>query len=116
MARNTILTRKIILASLLAIGVAGGAQAQGIGNVVGGGGATLAGGSDDQLITYSLGGAGGGGTFVQSGRLVTFAGSDGDGPHWHRAPQSDGNPGSEAWMIGGGDDRRVVYVSPPKRR
>jgi hypothetical protein len=71
-----------------------------------------AGGGDDQQITYSLGGAGGGASFVQSGRLVTFAGSDGDGPQWNYGAAQDSNPGREAWMIGGGDNTTVVYVSP----
>src|SRR5690242_15956487 len=37
MACNTAFARKTVLVSLLAIGVAGSAQAQGVGNIVGGG-------------------------------------------------------------------------------
>jgi hypothetical protein len=116
MARNTILTSRTVFASLLAIGVAGGAQAQGVGNIVGGGVATLMGGGDDQQITYSPGGAGGGAIFAQAGRTATFAGSHGGKPVWTYAAPPDGNPGREAWMIGGGDDTQVVYVSPHQRR
>ena len=112
MACNTIFTRKIIFATLFAIGVAGSAKADG--NIVGGGSATITGGGDNTQITYSTGGAGGGGSSpVQSGRLVTFAGSDGDGgPRWNYGASPDGNPGREAWMIGGGDNTQVSYVSP----
>ena len=76
--------------------------------------ATITGGGDNtQIITYSMGGAGGGGSPVQSGRLVTFAGSDGDGgSRWNYGAPPNGNPGREAWMTGGGDDTQVVYVSP----
>ena len=116
MACNTILTSKTVVASLLAIGVAGSVQAQSVGNIVGGGSATLTGGGDDQQITYSLGGAGGGTTLEQAGRLATFAGSDGDGPLWKYGAPPNSNPGREAWMIGGGDNTEVVYVSPRQRR
>ena len=113
MACNTIFSRKTIFASLLAIGVAGGVQAQGVGNIVGGGSATRTGGGDDTQITYSLGGAGaGGGSVVQSGRLATFAGSDGDSSLWTYGAAPDGSPGREAGLTGGGDDTQVVYVSP----
>ena len=116
MACDTIFIRRTIFASLLAIGAAGSVQAQSVGNVVGGGSATITGGGDDMQITYSLGGAGGGGgPVVQSGRLVTFAGSDGDGPQWNYGAAQDSNPGREAWMIGGGDNTTVVYVSPHQR-
>jgi hypothetical protein len=113
MACNTILTRKTIFAALFAIGAAGSAQAQGIGNVVGGGSATITGGGDNAQITYSMGGAGGGGgSVVQSGRLAAFAGTDGDSPRFNYGAPPDGNPGREAWMIGGGDDTQVLYLSP----
>jgi hypothetical protein len=111
MACNTIFTRKIIFATLFAIGVAGSAQADG--NIVGGGSATITGGGDNTQITYSMGGAGGGSAFaVQPGRLAAFAGTDGDSPRFNYGAPPDGNPGREAWMIGGGDDTQVVYVSP----
>ena len=104
MACNTILIRRTIFASLLAIGAAGSVQAQGAGNVVGGGSATITGG-------------GGGGPVVQSGRLVTFAGGDGDGgARWNYGAPPGGNPGREAWMVGGGEDTQVVYASPRQRR
>jgi len=118
MARSTSFTTRTLFASLLAIGVAGGARAEGGGNVVGGGSATLTGGGDNAQITYSLGGAGGGGgSPVQAGRLVAFAGSGGDGgSRWSYGAPPDGNPGREAWMTGGGDDTQVVYLSPHQRR
>jgi hypothetical protein len=107
MACNTISARRTILASLFAIGFVGGATAQGIGN---GGSATLTGGGDDQQITYSPGGADG-----VLGRLVTFRGSDGDGPNWNYGPPAAGNPGREVWMTGGGEDTQLAYVSPQQR-
>jgi hypothetical protein len=113
MACNTIFTRKTIFAALFAIGAAGSAQAESNGNVVGGGGATITGGGDNTQITYSMVAAGAGsGLIVQLGRLAAFAGSDGDGPRLNYGAPPDGNPGREAWMIGGGDDTHVVYVSP----
>ena len=84
---------------------------------MGGGSATITGGGDDMQVTYSVGGAGGGGPAVQSGRLVTFAGGDGDGgARWTYGAPPDGNPGREAWMVGGGEDTQVVYASPRQRR
>ena len=113
MACDTIFIRRTIFASLLAIGAAGSVQAEIVGNVVGGGSATITGGGDDTQITYSMVGAGGGGgLMVQLGRLAAFAGSDGDGPRLNYGAPPDGNPGREAWMIGGGDDTQVVYVLP----
>jgi len=115
MACNTIFTRKTIFAALFAIGAAGSAQAQG--NIVGGGSATITGGGDNTQITYSMVGAGGGGgLIVQLGRLAAFAGSDGDGPRLNYGAPPDGNPGREAWMVGGGEDTQVVYASPRQRR
>jgi len=117
MACNIYFPSKTILGSLLAIGIAGDALGQGGGNIVGGGSATLTGGGDNAQITYSLGGAGGSSASpVQAGRSVTFAGTDGDGPRWSYGAPPDGNPGREAWMIGGGDNAEVVYVSPTQRR
>jgi len=64
--------RNTLFASVIALGVAGAAQAQAprdgsaaalAGNVVGGGYATITGGGDDRTITYSTGGAGGGMAF-----------------------------------------------------
>jgi hypothetical protein len=116
MACNTILNRKVILASLLAIGVAGSGQAQGVGNVVGGGGASISGGGEDITLTYSSGGAGGGARYEQLGRSVTFAGNSSGNPSWTYGPAPASSPGLEAWMIGGGDDRQVTYISPYQRR
>ena len=49
------------------------------------------------------------------GRQV--AGGDGDGgARWNYGAPPDGNPGREAWMVGGGEDTQVVYVSPRQRR
>jgi hypothetical protein len=115
MACNTLFNRKVILASLLAIGVAGSAQAQGIGNVVGGGGASISGGGEDITLTSSSGGAGGGARYEQVGRSVTFAGNSGDSPSWTYGSAPASGPGLAAWTIGGGDDRQVVYVSPYQR-
>jgi len=116
MARNTALARKTIFASLLAIGIAGSAQAQGVGNIVGGGSTTLTGGGDDRTITYSAGGAGGGGRYEQPGRIATFGGNSGGSPYWTYGAPAASTPGIEAWMVGGGEDRQVVYVSPYQRR
>jgi len=116
MACNTLFTSKTICASLLAIGVTGSALAQGVGNVVGGGGASIRGGGEDITITYSTGGAGGGTRYEQLGRTVTFAGNSGGNPSWTYGPPRASNPGLEAWLIGGGDDSQVVYVSPRQRR
>jgi hypothetical protein len=116
MASNTVFVRKTVLASLLAISVAGSAYAQGVGNIVGGGSATLTGGGDDRTISYSTGGAGGGGRYEQFGRIATFGGNSGGSPYWTYGAPAASAPGSEAWMIGGGDDRQVVYVSPYQRR
>src|SRR5687767_5467128 len=112
MARNTILTRKIIFASLLATGVAVSAQAQGIGNIIGGGGASISGGGEDITLTYSGGGAGDGARYEQLGRGVTFAGNSGGSPSWTYGPAPVSAPGSEAWLLGGGDDTQVAYISP----
>ena len=136
MAANTIFATKTILASLLAIGIAGAAQAhapstfniagqapgQQVGNIAGGAGATISGGGGDLSITYSATGAGaGGGASAQAGRLARFAGTDGDGLQVaYSAPVPPAVPGAgtgrEAWLVGGGDDARVVYASPHRRR
>ena len=132
MAANTRFTTKTIFASLLAIGIAGGAQAQApstfdvagqapgqqVGNIEGGGGATLSGGGDNMTITYSVPGAGGGGGVLsQSGRLARFAGTHGDGLLVeYAAPAASADPGREAWLTGGGDNAQVTYTSPYQRR
>ncbi|MCB4825314.1 hypothetical protein [Roseicella aerolata] len=112
MARNTILGRKAIFTSLLAIGVAGSAQAQ----VLGGGNASISGGGDDRTITYSSEGAGGGARHEQLGRSVTFASNSGGSPSWTYGPAPASPPGREAWLLGGGEDIQVTYVSPHQRR
>ena len=132
MAANTRVTTKTIFASLLAIGIAGGAQAQApstfniagqapgqqVGNIAGGGSATLSGGGDDLSITYSAPGAGGGGGVLsQSGRLARFASTHGDGLLVeYGAPAASADPGRAAWLTGGGDNAEVVYTSPYQRR
>jgi hypothetical protein len=130
MAANTIFATKTIIASLLAIGIAGAAQAQApstfnitghvpgqqVGNIAGGGSATLSGGGDDLSITYSAGGAGGGGVLSQSGRFARFASTHGDGLLVEYGAPADTNPGREAWITGGGDNAEVVYTSPYQRR
>ena len=133
MAANTRFTTKTIFASLVAIGVAGAAQAQApgtfniagqapgqqVGNIAGGGSATLSGGGDDLTITYSApgaGGGGGGGVLSQSGRLARFASTHGDGLLVEYGAPADTNLGREAWLAGGGDNAEVVYTSPYQRR
>jgi len=86
------------------------------GNVVGGGIASLNGGGEDRLVTYSRGGAGGGANFDRPGRIATFAGNDGDNPRWTYGAAAETSPGREAWLLGGGDDRVVVYANPAGRR
>ena len=122
MARTNTFAFLAILAAAAAFPLAAQAQApptertgtlsKQSGNVVGGGSATLTGGGDDLRITYSAGGAGGGGSPVQSGRLATFAGSDGDGPRWSYGAPTRTGAGREAWLLGGGDDAQVVYARP----
>ena len=133
MAANTRVTTKTIFASLLAIGIAGGAQAQApstfsitdhapgqqVGSVVGGGtGAELQGGGDDLTLAYSAPGAGGGGGVLsQSGRFARFASTHGDGLLVeYVALASAPGPGREAWLTGGGDNTEVAYSSPYRRR
>ena len=132
MAANTIFATKTILASLLAIGIAGAAQAQApstfnitghvpgqqVGNIAGGVSATLSGGGDDLSITYSAGGAGGGGGVLsQSGRFARFASTHGDGLLVeYGASAASADPGRVAWLTGGGDNAEVVYTSPYQRR
>ena len=125
------MARNLVLASLLALGLAGGASAQGaagydvtahvprqVGHVVGGGSATIVGGGDNMQVLHSPGGAGGGGGggTAQSGRLARLVNGSGDGPqveYLDPAPAPAGW-GREAWLIGGGDDARLVYA-PPRR-
>ena len=138
MARNNIFPRRIIFASLFAIGVAGGAQAQrvttfdatdyvrpsignamrGQPNAVGGGVATITGGGDNLQITYSLAGAGaGGGSPIQVGRFARLR-TTGDGLEVEYLDVAPAGAGAnrEAWMTGGGDNTQVVYSSPNQGR
>jgi hypothetical protein len=84
--------RKVLFASLIALGTAaaaGAAQAQApdatgrvptTGNIVGGGAATIAGGGDNMQITYATGGAGGGLVpLAQPPRLARARNSTGGG-------------------------------------
>jgi hypothetical protein len=123
--------RNTALATLLAFGTAAGAaqahtvdaasipgQAAGAtGNVVGRAVATISGGGDDQVIEYGMGGAGYGsaGPNGQAARLAGFAGTDGDGPKVQYLEPAPAGGGRVAVMIGGGEDRAVVYVSPAAR-
>ncbi len=137
MARNNIFPRRIIFASLLAIGVAGGAQAQrvttydatdyvrpsiasavrGQPNAMGGGAATITGGGDNLQITYGLSGAGGGGSLIQVGRNARLQ-TTGDGLEVEYLDVAPAGAGAnrEAWMTGGGDNTQVVYSSPSQGR
>lgn len=122
--------RNTVLASLLALGTAAGAaqahsvdattipgQAPGATvNVVGSGIAMISGGGDDQVIDYAVGGAGSGsaGPSGQPARLARFAGNDGDGPQVQYLEPAPVGGGRVAVMIGGGEDRAVVYVDPAR--
>jgi hypothetical protein len=83
------------------------------GNVGGGGVATMNGGGDDMQVDYSTGGAGvSWGTLAQTPRLARMTGGTGDGPEVEYLDPLPSRLGREAWMVGGGDDARVVYASP----
>jgi hypothetical protein len=133
MAAHTIFTSKTIFASLVAIGLAGTAQAQApsslniaghapaqaVGNIVGGGnGATIFGGADDMTIQYAQPGAGGGGAdWGTAGLVGRFANTQGDGLQVeYGAPTAPARAGREAWLTGGGDNAQVVYAAPYQRR
>jgi hypothetical protein len=133
MAAHTIFTSKTIFASLVAIGLAGTAQAQApsslniaghapaqaVGNIVGGGnGATIFGGANDMTIQYAQPGAGGGGAgWGTAGLVGRFANTQGDGLQVeYGAPTAPARAGREAWLTGGGDDAQVVYAAPYQRR
>jgi hypothetical protein len=132
MAANILFTQKTLFVSLLAIGIAGSAQAQApstfsitghapgqqVGNIVGGGtGASLQGGGDDLVIRYNQPGAGGGGVgWEQSGRFARFTSTHGDGPQVEYFTPGPAEMGREAWITGGGDNADVVYTSPYQRR
>jgi hypothetical protein len=132
MAANILFTQKTLFASLLAIGIAGGAQAQApstlditghapgqqVGSIVGGGtGASLQGGGDDLVIQYNQPGAGGGGVgWEQPGRFARFASAQGDGLQVEYFTSGPAGMGREAWVTGGGDNTEVAYTSPYQRR
>jgi hypothetical protein len=116
--------RKVLFASLIALGAAtGAAQAQApdpsgrvptTGNIVGGGAATIAGGGDNMQITYAAGGAGGGLVpLAQPPRLARARNSTGGGSMGvdYLEPET-ARPGREAWLVGGGNDAEVVYRNP----
>src|SRR4051794_12482942 len=125
MATSGILTSTTLLAPLLAGGIVLGAQAQApdtlsradaapgwqVGNVVGGGRtATLSGGGDNLTIQYGALGAGSGGMELsQPSPAARFIGTDGDGPRLAYGAVPPAGDGREAWLLGGGDDARVVY-------
>ena len=120
---------RIALASLIALGLAsaGLAQAQAplpgeampsgnAGNIVGGGFATITGGGDETTIVYGSTGAGAGaGVAAQPGRVARIVGNDGDGPQIEYLTPAPAQRGREAWLLGGGDEGRVVYESPHRR-
>ena len=132
MAASTSFTQKTLFASLLAIGIAGGAHAQApstlditghapgqqVGGVVGGGtAAELQGGGDDLVIQYNQPGAGGGGVgWEQPGRFARFASANGDGLLVEYFTPGPAGTGREAWLTGGGDNAEVAYTSPYQRR
>jgi hypothetical protein len=105
--------RNALFASLIALGVAGAAQAQAPapGGIVGGGSAMIAGGGEDQVITYSTGGAGVGAALrAQAPRLARARNGLGSGglSVEYLEPET-ARPGREARLVGGGDDAQVVY-------
>jgi hypothetical protein len=117
------MVRKALFASLIALSVAGAAQAQapdttghvpGGGSIVGGGrGATILGGGDNSIILYSQSGAGGGGAgWAQAGRIARFGSPHGDGPQIEYVAPAPAGMGREARLIGGGDNAEVVYSRP----
>ena len=133
MAAHSIFTSKTAFASLVAMGLAGTAQAQvpsalniaghapaqAVGNIVGGGnGATIFGGADDMTIQYAQPGAGGGGAgWGTAGLVGRFVNTQGDGLQVeYGAPTEPARAGREAWLTGGGDDAQVVYATPYQRR
>ncbi len=132
MTTNILFTQKTLFASLLAIGIAGSAQAQApstfniagqapgqqVGNIVGGGtGAELQGGGDDLVIRYNQPGAGGGGVgWEQPGPFARFASTHGDGLLVEYFTQGPAGMSREGWLTGGGDNTEVVYTSPYQRR
>ena len=116
------MTKRIALAALLAGGLAAcapkapsapGGSVVG-GSVVGGGlGAALVGGGGDAQVAYGRPGAGGGGGAPpQAEGPSRFAGGHGDGPVLERAAPAAAEAGREAWLVGGGDEARVVYGRP----
>src|SRR3954466_5906975 len=126
MAAHIIFTCKTIFASLVAIGIAGAAQAQApssldiaghapaqaVGSTVGGGGATLSGGGDDRTVTYSSGGAGGGARYEQPGRIATFGGNSGGSPYWTYGAPAPSGVGREARVTRGGRGAQGAHRRP----
>ena len=126
MATSIAFTTRTLLASLLALGIAGGAQAQApstldaaghapghdAGGVVGGGrAATTSGSGDDRVIRYALpaAGVGDGAGWSLAGPSARFAGSHGDGQLVEYLTSAPANPGPSARLVGGGDNAEVVY-------
>ena len=134
MATSIAFTTRTLLASLLALGIAGGARAQApstldapghspghdAGGVVGGGrAATTSGSGDDRVIRYALpaAGVGDGAGWSLAGPSARFAGSHGDGQPQveYAAPTAPAALGRRAWVTGGGDDAQVAYTPPDRR-
>lgn len=118
--------RNALFASVIALGAAAGAaQAQApdttglsaargaaAGNVVGGASATLVGGGDNTTILYSGAGAGtGDAPRSQPPRLARARNNFGGVSVEYLEPET-ASPGREAWLVGGGDNARVVHGRP----
>jgi hypothetical protein len=114
--------RNALFASVIALGAAGAglAQAQApnvglaapaTGNVVGGGAVTIVGGGDTTIL-YSGAGAGAGAALrTQAPRLARARNGFGGVSVEYLEPET-APAGREAWMVGGGEDARVVYGDP----
>lgn len=118
--------RNALFASVIALGAAGagaahaqapdttGLSVPAAGNAVGGGAATIVGGGDDMAILYSGAGAGagrGGALQAQAPRLARARNGFGGVSIDYLEPET-APAGREAWMVGGGDNARVVYSDP----
>jgi hypothetical protein len=113
--------RSALSACVLAVGAAGAGTAHAqapdtaglvvpaTGGVVGGNAATIVGGGDNLTVIYSGTGAGGSGALqAQAPRLARARNGYGGASVEYIEPETAA-PGREAWMVGGGDNARVVY-------
>ena len=116
------MVRNALFASLIALGAAGAAQAQApdttglsvpaTGNAVGGAAATIIGGGDNTTIFYSGGGASRGGALQAPAPRPARARNGYGGVSVEYLEPETAPPGREAWMVGGGENARVVYTRP----